>query len=817
MADSNNSSKTQLLYPKIGILKTTPPNTRATNNDLENKNGPASPKTKDDTYLKGLEMVSDHTRIERCVSTASWVHNVLGVIDNQGKRSCRKILRENRTTPPVLNTYVTKDNSNILNHEPVIISSVEKKSDGPAPETGCNSTIPSLETDKDNRNFVTSIRAAADIIDSIVSTQFKIYNIFSSRNMTPLFLSKHSKSKEYGSRRHRISLLKKCVTDTKKVDGILKELRKLKENSTKNFIKSIENRSAANIALSAWAAGNSVAMERLVERLVIKYGTSGTSSKYTNAGFYRAETSVKSGKVITTKEYMAELTKKIKGNLSFDSATAVFDTSLRRIFKKFKTAALKATEEVDPDNAENLKTENILNSMLRQSRRITDMDCIGMLAPRKDSFGDSIAAANSINGDDATQGEKKTAFRYAKNLQDLASTHHKRGRMGKRKAADDLEITVAQTLIESSKEMDDVGNEINPAKGKEWSMHITQLFAQAFLESISILIQCSFEVNDPFSDKGFEELQKKITIQNGSEMSRKTTTDLSQIADGHLFAIGNFQIPFVIASPDDKIEGRRVSHHTPVLYIVSRKITPATSDGEKAKITSTIALRDRLLVEDDILNKAAESRNNTNEQPENPNTLAASATATANNKLIRMNNDGDDADDKKDNSILLMGGCFPIIRGSKTYDRETKKENEISESLANDWYVSLGVLASIGKTAAAVGAGVARALAPQVSSSDEFSFRTDEKDKRKNLMKNREMFRSNADESYRLLISLGQSLAAWGYSDHNATLESFWSSKTALRSKTVQDSLERTKMLNIRNRIDCYKKMKLIPLPMPKV
>ena len=413
-------------------------------------------------------------------------------------------------------------------------------------------------------------------------------------------------------------------------------------------------------------------------------------------------------------------------------------------FSEFKTAVSSGDDN------------NPLLSAVRQNRRagVENVNNMGMLAPRtKFSVADYIAA-EKVGTLNKTQSKLSLAFE---------STREGRKRKADTEASD-LKDTMAQSITNSAIDASKVTTSANLGVDDgnwEWSMHITQLFSQAFLEAMSSLLSCSFGVKNPFSDEGLKAIEDEIIKRNDN---RNVRMNPSILADEYLLFTGNFQIPFHVSDPRDIVEGRQVCPNTPILIIVTRYKT-----AEKGTITD-IELRDRLLVKDELLNKAI--------------TATSSMSPTERNKPTDV-----EADRKP-----VLEGCLPIIRGPLIFNREGV--DDIVNSLASDWYISTGVYYSVGKTSAAICAGYHRAIA---STNALFSSSSKNKDEEVKMKKS---MRRNANWSARLSVLLGQTLSEWGHQEHNSSLDSFWSSSAAVQSKSIQDALNRSEIIGVRKQLD---------------
>nr|BDV50172.1 MAG: wsv360-like protein [Chiromantes dehaani nimavirus] len=647
-------------------------------------------------------------RLERAISTSCWVENLMG-----DKKAARVSFHPLQST-------VTHDAENITPGESIVYV----KPRGADAVTSPCSNVPTLA--------VTSLRAASEIMNSIASTSLLQFTMYSNRNLIPLFLST-SKRNEFGGRVIKPAMMKRCFSREHTVDSLLEELNTRKINAAKAFAHAVREKSVVNMALAAWAAGNAANLQHLVQFSKLRYGP---QRMYKNAGMFRAAATSKNTNNITSAEYLEEIKKRHKGTLNFDSAPSIFNDALARVFSEFKDAVSSGNDK------------NPLSSVVRQNRRAeVKIDNMGMLAPRtKFSVAEYIAA-------DSTGVSK-------------ASLDFEILRGGQKRKADttttDLEDTLAQSIansaIDASKVKTSADLIINDG---DWEcyMHIVQLFSQAFLEAMSSLLSCSFGVKNPFSDEGIETIGNVIRKKVDN---RNVNMNPSALANEYLLFTGNFQIPFHVSDPRDIVEGRQVCPNTPILTIVTRYHTE-----EKEGIVTDIELRDRLLVKDELLNKAI--------------TNSMSSSFADRNTPTAL------GEEKKP----MLGGCVPIIRGGTQDDGV----DDIVNSLANDWYISTGVYYSVGKTSAAICAGYQRALASTNALSSSSKNKGEEEKMKKSM-------RRNADRFARLSALLGQTVSEWGHQEHNSSLDSFWSSSAAVRSKATQDALSRSEIIGVRKQLD---------------
>nr|BDT63071.1 MAG: wsv360-like protein [Trachysalambria curvirostris nimavirus] len=668
--------------------------------------------------------------LERCISTSCWVGNLL------------EHKKPSRFRP--LESIVTHDGENITPSESIIFV-----------QTRPESTIISRESPEFSRSInvgtraVTSLRAASEIIDSLASSSLLQYSVYSKRNLIPLFLSS-SKCGEYGGRTIKSSTLRRCFAKEREVDGLLRELNERKINAAKAFANAVREKSVVNTALAAWNSGNAACLQRLVEFSKLKYGP---RQAYKTAGLFRPNITGRKS-TITTVEFMAEVLKRHRGGtLNFDSAPSVFNTALSRVFNEFR----QAVETIGEDDK-----RGPLFCAVRQRRVPRQEDCgtLGMLTPRR-----RVNETEHVLADRGT-GDARDLSRVATGIEMLREGRKRNASTG----ADELRDTLAYTITELAINPTEINTtaDLQSERGDwEWSMHITQLFAQAFLETMSSLLSCVFDIRDPFSDEGFESI---ANVLRKREDEAVIDINPSILADEYLLLTGNFQIPFHVSDTLDVVEGRQVCPNTPVLTIIKRYNIP-----DKGVITE-IELRDRLLVKDALIIEASDNTMVTSPADRN--------TPTSHNEKKKP----------------MLGGCVSIIRGPLAFQRNDGVDDVVN-SLANDWYVSTGVYYSIGKNNAAICAGLRRAIASARALCSPHS-RGQGGEEKKELRRLKTNMRRNADSSTRLSLLLGQTVSAWGHQEHNATIDSFWSSSAALQSKTTQDALARSKILGVRRQLD---------------
>ena len=696
-----------------------------------------------------LNDITRNGKVERSISTSCWVQNLVGD-GAAGKK------REAHVSFFPLQSTVTYDTENITPDEAVVfLKQRSTAEENDAADSTAHRTCINSDT-----SAVTSIRAAAEIVNSLATSSFLQYSMYSSRNLVPLFMA-NSRQGEFGGKYMRYSSIRDCFSRGNVVDGLLKDLRKRKVNAAKAFIKAVREKSVVNTALAAWNAGNAANLEKLVDFCRNKYGP---DRRYNAAGIHRtaAPASGKAGgvpKTFTSEEFLDEIVRRHKSSLTFDSAPAVFNDALSRVFREFKAAV------------DSRDTSSPLFAAARQNYRCAKdeyMPNLGMLAPReKHSVAEYMLA---------DKNSSKLVEEISKISTDIENIRGGR----KRKtgtSAEDLKDTLAASVSKSAVDASaigtaaDIDSAVTSGENYEWSLHITQLFAQAFLESMASLLSCVFGAFRPFSVDGFEKIEAVISKRT---IERVVDMDPTVLADQYLLLTGNFQIPFHVSEHDDVLCGRQVVPNTPLLTLVTRFMT---SDN---RVVTEIVSRDRLLVGDVELNKSADN---------------VSATDAAQRNIPSAY-----GEDKKP----MMQGCLPVIRGPIAFKRNEANNgaDDTINGLANDWYVSVGVYYAMGKSTAAIAAGQQRALASAKSlltssKSSKGSLRgvSDEKRLKRSM-------RENADRAMRTLELLGQGISEWGHSEHNSTLDTFWSSSAAVRSKATQDALNRAELLSMRRQMD---------------
>nr|BDT62662.1 MAG: wsv360-like protein [Metapenaeus ensis nimavirus] len=679
--------------------------------------------------LKYPTEITQSGLLERCISSSSWADNVL----EARKASLYRPLESD----------VTYDAENITPSESVVFIQARPPS---APninfrDSEAYSTCSNVPT-----RAIPSLRAASEIMNSIASSSLLQYTIFSKRNLTPLFLSS-SKHGDFGGRKIKLSKMRQCFAKEKEVESLLKELEERKINAAKAFVDAIKNKSVVNVALAAWNSGNAANLQRLVEFSKLKYGP---RQVYKNAGLYRVAPTERK-KAMTTQEFMVSIISRHKGPLTFDSASSVFNTALARVFKEFLEAVNVPTTEAGD-------LPGPLFSAVRQ-RRLPHEDYkdLGVLTPRrKFSEGKYVFA-------DKGSGDAGDLSMIASDFETLRGGRKRSASVG----AAELRDTLAQSVLDSAIDPNKIKSVVDltlDMSTLERSMHITQLFGQAFMEAMSSNLSFAFGIRNPFSDEGFEAMAN--ALRKG-----KREMNPSILADEYLLLTGNFQIPFHVSDPHDIVEGRQVCPNTPILTITTRYYTPEN------EIVTEIEFRDRLLVKDTLLNEAIDG--------------------TLNTPPALRNEPSSSGEDK----VPMLGGSVPIIRGPQTFKRKTDVDGVIN-SLANDWFISIGVYYSVGKTKAAICAGFRRAIA---SAEDLISRKQTVSKTRKRAKEEARLkrnMRCNADRSARLSLLLGQTVSQYEHQEHNSTLYSFWSSSAAVRSKMVGDALARSRVLGVRRQLD---------------
>nr|BDT63580.1 MAG: wsv360-like protein [Pasiphaea japonica whispovirus] len=684
-----------------------------------------------------LSSITQDGKLERTISTAAWVGNLID------KNSSDRV----KFQP--LQTTVTYDGENITPDEAVVYI---KNRVGKSKKI----CITNAET-----IAVTSVRAAAEIINSIVTTNFQHYNAYSSKNLIPLFMA-GNKHNEFGAKVIRQSNLRSCFLRQNAVESLLKDFQRMKTNAAKAFIDAVKEKSVVNAALAAWNAGTAANVEKMIEFCYIKYSQ---GRKYTEAGVYKAAMAQSSSSSpnpphTNTSQFLADIEKRHKGNLNFDSASYVFNTALSRVFLEYKNAI----------DSQTLKTDPAFTAIRQNSRRCRmedDVPGLGMLAPRtKYSVVDYMIA----DRDKTRTTEEKIASKIA--------TDFERVRGGKKRrvdtSAEDLKQSLASSVSTVAIDAQNVTTaadlfSFDGEENYEYSIHITQLFAQAFLESIATLLSCVFDVRYPFTDEGFNAIEMIISRRD-NKSGKVSDMDPGILVNRYLLLAGNFKIsPFHPSDPKDIIGGRQVTPHTPILSIITKH-----EKANKGTVTD-IYFRDRLLLNDTKLNEAI--MNVTNTPMANRNVPTA------------------EGEDKKP----MLSGCLPIIRGPLSFSRNSPYD--VINSMANDWYIIIGVDYAMGKSIAAIAAGHQRALASAASLSNKSSS-TDKKKQSPEDKKIKFSLRENADRSARLLALLGQTVSNWGYNEHNSTLDTFWSSNAAIRTKAKEDAYSRSHVIATRRQLD---------------
>nr|BDT63125.1 MAG: wsv360-like protein [Sicyonia whispovirus] len=711
--------------------------------------------------VKVLNLASD-VRLERAIATSSWVENLTGSSSGNQGRGRGGAPRGSGALFVPLQSIVTLDAENIKPDEPVVFIN-QRRREGGGPE---ENELPFTETEeyKQCSNVdtlaVTSIRAAAEIIDSIASSIFLQHQMFSKYHMIPALLA-GSRKEAFGGRVPKERELRKCFARGDDINDLLGGLARRKVQAAKAFCRAVRDRSAVNAALAAWNSGNAAALEHMVRFVSKKYGP---EKKYDSAGLFQSQgpqvnaAGVAPDKLLTTRLFMSEISARHKGSLDFDSARNVFDKALSRVFSEFKAAA---------EGEEGTPVYHAVRHARHRSKLLGQTPFTGMLVPRS-AYSEAEYMAAEAGEDSARQVKVIADMERIKE-----GTRKRRAAIDTESLKKSLGATVNAAEVKTAADIRDDGE-------YEWSLHITQLFAQAFLEAMACMLACSFGVRCPFSDRGFAELEKILfrPRDGGGESS----VDPSVLANEYLLMAGNFQIaPFQVSDPCDIVEGRQVCPHTPILSIVTKYKAPEEPGG----VLTTIDFVDRLLVKNDMLDAAASNMITT------PADRCTRPTETASDK------------------VPVLTGCLPIIRGPIAYSRGSDGREDLINGLANDWFIQMGVFCSLGKTAAAVCAGHLRALAPEESvraaldseaAGDRSSTMASRARKKEHA--ERRAMRRNADESARLLLLLGQTVSGWGYTPNSTSFNSFWSSAAAVRAKTTEDALARSRVMATRRAID---------------
>ena len=655
--------------------------------------------------------------------------------------SNRKQRRGLLTRYNYLETEVTRDVNNIVPTESIVCSEpsseVSNLSDAAfvkSSEYADCSLVP--------RVFTPSIRSAGEIIDSLAHSQYNTYHIYSFRKMTPAFLSNCASNPAFGSKKEKRAALK-CFADGSRVDALIKDFEMMRDNAYAGFIRALEEKSPVNVALAAWICGRATADHILLRKNRMKYSA---IKSYEMAGLFNNDGT--SSAPTDPDDYIAEIGKRSKNKgLTFDTATRVFDTAIKRILKAFID---KAT-----DNGKRAKTEKEFSVYLRQTRFGTNNSaldditnsypCLGMLTPRNQEVIKSGIEKRSNN----LQNAKTAAHKLDEELNFV-------GMKRKRHAAEDFDETLASNIVAASRTA--AGGTLG--KQAEWSMHITQLVSQAFLETMASLLASAFGVADPLSEQGIKTIKDILVKSEGNETTKRIEVAASTAAIEYFVKIGNFSIPFVASDPYDILEGRRVSPNTPIIFLVNKKTDPVTNE-----VSTVFSIRDRLLVEDKFMDSALKSTDST-------------------------------AATYKDLSSPTVGGSLPVIRGPQSTAASGSSVKEVKEGISLDWYVHLSNMCATGKTSAAVASGISRALSSVNAKKKSMKF--DEPSEKKL----REALRRNVDRSKNLLVSLGQNLSSWGYEEHNATMSSFWSSTAAVRASALQEALNVGNDAGVRHQMD---------------
>nr|BDT63167.1 MAG: wsv360-like protein [Hemigrapsus takanoi nimavirus]GBG35368.1 wsv360-like protein [Hemigrapsus takanoi nimavirus] len=695
---------------------------------------------KPSNYLPNIPL-SDQL-VDRCVSSAAWVHNIVNVCDGSRKQRRGFLTRYNH-----LETQVTHDVNNIVPGESIVFSKPSAEVSN-LTDSMFVTTAKYAECSLVSRVFTPSIRSAGEIIDSLAYSQYNTYHIYSARKMTPAFLSNCASNPAFGSKKEKREALRKCFADGSRVDALIKDFEMLRDNAYAGFIRALEERSPVNVALAAWICGRATADHILLRKNRMKYSA---INKYEIAGLFNNDGT--SSAPTDPEDYIAEIGKRSKNHgLTFDTATRVFDTAIRRILGEFIN---KAT-----DNGSKNKNEKELSVYLRQTRfgtRHSAVDditnsfpCLGMLTPRNQEVikSEIESMPNKINN-------AKTAHMLDEELNFV-------GKKRKRHTANDFDKTLANDIVAASSTGAAAAGDGGRTLGKqaEWSMHITQLVSQAFLEAMASLLASAFGVADPLSERGIKTIKDILVKSKGNKTTKRIEVAASTAAVEYFLKIGNFSIPFVASDPHDILEGRRVSPNTPIIFLVNKKTDPKTKE-----VSTVFSIRDRLLVEDNFMDKALKS------------TDVTAATY-------------------KDLSSPAVGGSLPVIRGPLSTAAGGSSVKEAKEGISLDWYVHLSNMCATGKTSAAVASGISRALSSVNAKKKSLkTLEPSEKELRTAL-------RRNVDRSKNLLVSLGQNLSSWGYEEHSATVSSFWSSTAAVRANALQEALNRGNDTGVRHQMD---------------
>nr|BDV49826.1 MAG: wsv360-like protein [Penaeus semisulcatus pemonivirus] len=585
-----------------------------------------------------------------------------------------------------------------------------------------------------SRKFLPSLRAAAEIQNSIAQFQTKIFSILARYNLTAIMVPNRN---EYGGRRLKESRLRAVVRDSKRVQGAMAELDTLKVGAGQFFIRAVtDDRSPVSVCFSSWAAGLAGAVQMILRRVVDRY--SGSHSKMTLAGMHLP--SMVSGtkrlnSVHPSREsFIAGVNEKLSGDTTLDTSSSIFNNAIKRAYSEFLVTVDSASTDVSSPYRNVLRQARYDPSIQSTLNIKTDPSLdIGMLIPRP-------SMANIVTTNRSHQRSKEEILSQQDHIvEDVSRTFQQhlqdKGRKRHIPLPEDgsLELLTAATIDQ-----------------REWTHHITQLFSQAFLETMTSVLALSFEQDDPFSSVGFDAIKKRVIPVAASNTSRRVALNMHTLVEKHLLAAGNLFINFVVAPTDDIIEGRPVALNIPVLAVVT-----------KTEDTTHVHLTDRLLVHDKQVGDALRSQNNSR---------VSSRDTTV-------------AEDKPEGPRLV--GCLPIIHTLTSDDTFHYETSSLFQSLAADWFHALTSLGATGKIGATIAVGVLDALTkPKLVDKDGKVI--PESDKQKRQTNHRSL-----RHSMELMNLMNQSLASWGHSGHNANLTSYWSGASAIRSLAAQRSMSR--------------------------
>nr|BDT61801.1 MAG: wsv360-like protein [Penaeus monodon endogenous nimavirus] len=584
------------------------------------------------------------------------------------------------------------------------------------------------------RKFLPSLRAAAEIQNSIAQFQTKIFSILARYNLTAIMVPNRN---EYGGRRLKESRLRAVVRDSKRVQGAMAELEALKVGAGQFFIRAVtEDISPVSVCFSSWAAGLAGAVQIILRRIVDKY--SGSHSKFILAGMHLPSTiSGAKGRISvqpSRESFLAAVNGKLSGNTTLDTPSSIFNAALKRAYSEFLITVETASTDVS----------STYRNVLRQTRFDPNNQCgnnirtdpsldIGMLIPH--SSMDKIVTA-----DRSYQRSNEEIESQQDNIVEDVSRafqQHLRNRGRKRHISPSDDKTSETSVVATSDQ-------------REWAHHITQLFSQAFLETMTSVLALTFEQAEPFSSVGLNGIRKSVIPVTASNTSRRVALNIHTLVERHLLSAGNLIFNFVVAPADDKIEGRPVALNIPVLAVITK-----TEDSTHVHLT------DRLLVHDKQVSDAVHAQNDSR---------ASSRDTTV-------------AEDKSEDPRLV--GCLPIIHTSTRDATSHYETSSLFQSLAADWFHTITSLGATGKIGATVAVGVLEALTkPKLVNKDGEIIPETDREKRQT---NRRSLR----HSMELMNLLSQSLASWGHSGHNANLTSYWSGASAIRSLAAQKAMSR--------------------------